>query len=70
MRLKIRVSVVRFRPWPPFFSAGYVSTTPQARDAGDYSVTVAPRIPSSASWCPHTAEVKPHECAGMVDSRR
>jgi len=22
--LKIRVSVVRFRPWPPFFSTAYV----------------------------------------------
>jgi hypothetical protein len=33
--LKIRVSVVRFRPWPPFRSAAYIDQ--QAARAGDVS---------------------------------
>jgi len=41
-------------------TASYVSAAPQARDAGDHLVTIAPRIPSYALRGPLTADVKPH----------
>ena len=51
--LKIRVSVVRFRPWPPSNSASYASSTPCTSDVlvpSDHFVTIATRIAFDAGW--------------------
>src|SRR5688572_388822 len=52
LRLKIRVSVVRFRPWPPPNSAGYASASPGNSGVmvvSDHLVTIAPRIASDGT---------------------
>src|SRR5262245_56968302 len=57
--LKIRVSVVRFRPWPPSNSAGYASSSPSFRGVSDRSdnlVTIATRLPSMETTADYLAD--------------